>query len=742
MTIELSSLILLSRWCFVAVLLGVPFGLYAAINLPTGSAGVHEWLPEGREERLRYERFSKEFGSDQVILLSWDGCHLDDPRLRSFSESLQADPEYATWFTKIGSPQTLIASLQQSPSPMSQEDAIKRLAGVLIGNGRTCSLALSVTSKGVLRHSSVIELLRKTADRVENLGRQQLRMVGSVYESYSVDEAAEASLRKLVLPSTFLGLAISWLCLRSLKGALLVLTLASLGQLIAIAMVFYTGYQFSAVLIVLPTLVFMLTLSGAVHLVNYYFDDASDSRWKSVPSRGLRAMLLGWKPCALSSITTMLGMGSLCLSQLAPVRQFGLFSAGALGLATLLLLLLFPFVSDLVLGSNQRRDSSGWLSSLAYLGWLKRNCRTISVISFGLLALTFVGLSMLHSSTKFCEMFSDSSATNRDMKWFEQNIGPIATVEVLLRFRNASGASTMDQLQWTERVSDRLRTNSSVGGVFSAASILPSTATGRSVRAAATRAVYAKRVDENIDSLKEQGLVYENEVERVWRVMAKVSATSDQSYGEMTQSIRKTVADLRQKPSAYVLIEPDEIEFTGLAPVMHDTQMALLSDLGTSFLSAFVLITPVMMWIVRSFLGGLLIMLPNVLPVTLAFGTMGWMGWSLDIAGILTASIALGIAVDDTLHFSSWYMEECNQGRERWEAIQRTFASCATAMFNTTMISCSAMLPFLFAEFIPTGQFAKLMVVMLSGAIVGDLLVLPALLLSPLGKTITGKTTS
>jgi predicted RND superfamily exporter protein len=169
---------------------------------------------------------------------------------------------------------------------------------------------------------------------------------------------------------------------------------------------------------------------------------------------------------------------------------------------------------------------------------------------------------------------------------------------------------------------------------------------------------------------------------------------------------------------------------------MHETQVALLTDLGYSFLSAFALITPVMMWMVRSILGGLLIMIPNILPVTLAFGTMGWMGWSLDIAGILTASIALGIAVDDTLHFSCWYMQELDRGHSRIEAIRRTFSNCSTAMLHTTVISCGAMTPFLFADFLPTQQFAKLMIAMLSAAIVGDLVILPALLLSPLGKVI------
>ena len=86
----------------------------------------------------------------------------------------------------------------------------------------------------------------------------------------------------------------------------------------------------------------MLTLSGAVHLMNYYRDISAFYQ----DHRGSRAMLLGFKPTLFSSITTSLGMASLATSQLSPIREFGLYSAISLSFATLFLLLGFPFISD------------------------------------------------------------------------------------------------------------------------------------------------------------------------------------------------------------------------------------------------------------------------------------------------------------------------------------------------------------------------------------------------------------
>ncbi|MCU0721083.1 MAG: MMPL family transporter, partial [Pirellula sp.] len=528
--------------------------------------------------------------------------------------------------------------------------------------------------------------------------------------------------------------------------------IAGLGQLIAVSLVYYTGMQFSAVLIVLPTLVFMLTLSGAVHLMNYFSDAASTldkhSNAPNSKSAGLLAVSYGWKPCLLSSLTTMLGMGSLVTSQLAPVRQFGIYSAVGLGIATIVLLVAFPAVADWVCGRRQKQCSKTWTpeNSLRRNGirfsrqfqnqftlWQFRSAIPVTLFAIILLATTFFGLSKLRSSTKFCDMFPEQSRTNADMKWFESHIGPIATVEVLLHFKNSDSIPILDQSKLVHQLTQTLKVQNEIGGVYSAMTFLPRWPEGGSTKAVASRSVLRHRLENNLDQFRDQGVLFRDSEETVWRLMAKVSAVSNKSYGELTDTVRMCVAkDIENSPMA----THARAEYTGLSPVMHETQVALLTDLGYSFLSAFALITPVMMWMVRSVVGGLLIMIPNILPVTLAFGTMGWMGWSLDIAGILTASIALGIAVDDTLHFSCWYMQELHSGHSRLEAIRRTFSNCSTAMLHTTLISCGAMTPFLFADFLPTQQFAKLMIAMLCSAIIGDLVVLPALLLSPLGKVI------
>jgi len=707
-----------------------------------GSAGVHEWLPEGRPERERYEAFVEAFGNDQVVLLSWDGCRFDDPRLIEFQSRLRTLPKFNEYVHGIESSDQLMSQLTGHPLTLSTSQAMERLRGFMIGSDETAAVLVRVTAEGVLNQNATVEMIQLAADQTQNLGRNALRLAGTVYEAFAVDQAAESSLKRLVLPSSILGLLMSWFCLSQVRRAIVVLVLGGVGQLLAVSMVYYTGNRFSAVLIVLPTLVFMLTLSGAVHLMNYY----AESVRRKAQYPGARAMLLGWKPCVLSSLTTMLGMGSLWTSQLAPVRQFGLFSAIGLGIATVVLLMGFPAIADWFCGTSRiestnqneanspesiKSQNTVWTEH--YLDWLHRNAMAISSIGIVLLIATCAGLAYLKASTKFSDMFPKKSQTNSDMAWMEQHLGPIATVEVLLKFPKDSSFSNLDQARLVGYVSEGLRSNPDVGGVLSASTFLPTWSESSSIGATVKRAILRKRFDEAAPLLQKQGLFAQSKEKQSWRIMAKVSATSDRDYGQLTRSVSNTTNAILQLGS---LDSQVIAEFTGLSPVMHETQVALLTDLGYSFVTAFALITPVMMFIVRGVRGGLLIMLPNVLPVTFAFGSMGWLGLDLDIAGILTASIALGIAVDDTLHFVCWYMDELRDGFSRSDAVARTLHSCAPAMLHTTLISCVSMVPFLLAEFLPTQQFAKLMIVMLSGAMVGDLVLLPALLLSPLGRVI------
>jgi predicted RND superfamily exporter protein len=112
---------------------------------------------------------------------------------------------------------------------------------------------------------------------------------------------------------------------------------------------------------------------------------------------------------------------------------------------------------------------------------------------------------------------------------------------------------------------------------------------------------------------------------------------------------------------------------------------------------------------------------------------MGWLGRPIEIGSVMTASVALGIAVDDTIHFLTWYQRGTSEGLSRYKSIRFAFEHCAKAMIDTSLICGLGVAPFLFGIFMPTVNFATLLIVMLFTALLGDLILLPAILAGPAG---------
>lgn len=186
--------------------------------------------------------------------------------------------------------------------------------------------------------------------------------------------------------------------------------------------------------------------------------------------------------------------------------------------------------------------------------------------------------------------------------------------------------------------------------------------------------------------------------------------------------------------------------YTGIVPIVYKAQRALLTSLIQSIMLSFGMISVVMMLLLRDWKqrwtwrntlnvpAALIVMLPNVFPIVLVFGAMGYWGISVDIGSMMTASVAMGIAVDDTIHFLNWYRHGLQEGHARLAAIRQAYRRCGMAMTQTTLIAGLGLSVFALSTFAPTQRFGVLMLVLLLAALIGDLVLLPAILASPLGK--------
>lgn len=186
--------------------------------------------------------------------------------------------------------------------------------------------------------------------------------------------------------------------------------------------------------------------------------------------------------------------------------------------------------------------------------------------------------------------------------------------------------------------------------------------------------------------------------------------------------------------------------YTGIIPIVYKSQRALLHSLIESICLAFIMIAIVMMILLRNWnrpfspknslnvAGGMISMIPNVFPVVLIFGAMGLLAVKVDIGSMMTASVAMGVAVDDTIHYLNWYRKGLSMGLTRISAIRMAYDRVATAMTQTTLIGGFGLSAFAFSTFTPTQRFGVLMLILLVAALIGDLILLPAILAGPLGR--------
>ena len=174
-------------------------------------------------------------------------------------------------------------------------------------------------------------------------------------------------------------------------------------------------------------------------------------------------------------------------------------------------------------------------------------------------------------------------------------------------------------------------------------------------------------------------------------------------------------------------------KYTGMVPLVYKTQHALILGLTNSIIMAFFLIAFIIMVILRSVAGGLVAMIPNVFPVIVVFGAMAWLGIQVDVGTMMTASVALGVAVDDTMHYLTWFSDGISRGNTPKEAAVWGYKRCATAMTQSTLIAGLGLSAFMFSTFVPTQRFGVLMLSILFMALFGDLIFLPSLLTGPAG---------
>ena len=527
-------------------------------------------------------------------------------------------------------------------------------------------------------------------------------------------------------------------CLRSFRAGLFVFGLSVFCQAATLALLHFCGETMSALLIVLPPLIQVLAVAGGIHLANYYFD--------AVPTHGVRgasaeAVRQGWLPCILSSGTTVIGMASLMVSQLLPIRSFGAYSAAGLTLTTVLLLTMLPAL--LATWPPRRRSvptatqdgvdhrSGGiwtWLAAL-----LSRYHAETVVVAVVLMVGCGLGIRHLTTSVRIQTLFASDSRIIQDYAWLEKHLGPLVPIEVVVTCDQDCQLALRDRLLLLWKLGCAASEEKEVGCTLSAIQLLPAFPKPGTLPPAAYGPVVAQLLEASRRSFVESARLHVEGSREQWRLtvyvrLSAISTTANSCPGCSSGWIPCCTMRSETTRRAFRRVTP------GIMPLVHEIQRQLMSNLFQSFLSALAVIVLVMIVAQAGIRAGLVAMIPNVFPALIVFGLRGWSRAPMDIGTVMTASIALGMAIDDTLHYLTFFQRGLSQGMNRRDCVLWSYQHCGAAMFQTSLVCGLGLALFGISDFLPTSRFAWMMVVLIALALLGDLVLLPALLLGPLGR--------
>lgn len=683
-------------------------------------------------------QFEQLFGSDELLVIGWDRSRLGDPALQRLREQLLSpdisDKQRRRFFSNVWTGDTVMSFMQAEPLNLTSQQSRARMRGWILGEHEETVAIAIVSPEGKEDRHAAVNFARRVTAELTDRPQEAIHLAGTTMNAVAIDEASKASLMRLNVFSALICLLILAICTRRATVAIAIFSIAVYNQLIAMSLIYYTGGKMDNVLLLTANLAGVLSMSASIHVFGYYQVGLRNSK-EGLPIRyAFRSAVL---PTCLAALTTGVGFISLRVSDIVPVRNFGVYSAIAAPLAVMLTLW---FLCILLRILHDRSDSRltnkipGMRGAAAHTFPRKqlRYWPIILLVSISCMLAGGSGIFGIRASVGLHDLLPDDDKLLSDYRWLENEIGPLVPVEVVVRVPTTDESSLLSELQLVAMLRSQLLAIQGVDSALSAVNFvppIPRPSALRGLRGMITKSSFEARLNRSLDEFVELSMLCLKEDERAWRISVRVYGGEEQDYSELLANIEsETKRVLHESANPEV-----EAFVSGMVPVATKAQHRLLKDFARSFITAVFIIGCTLAIVLRSIVAGLLTMLPNIAPAAIVFGTMGWLACPTEIGGVMTASAVLGIAVDDSLHLIMAFRKAYQRSGNRSQAVQEALRICGPAMINTSLVCGLGMLVFALSPFTPIAQFAWLLFALLAVALVADLVFLPAILQCPLG---------
>jgi len=520
------------------------------------------------------------------------------------------------------------------------------------------------------------------------------------------------------------------------SGAILPPMTVVLGLMVALALMALASVRFSLTSSTLPSTLLSIGLTAPIHfLVVYYKLQKRVGKFRGI----IATMKHSGFPITMTSFTTVAGLMSFSFAGIAPIADLVNFTIiGILAILVFTLVTMPALLSILQVVSGAERGEADYEASIfnrTLLGLGRLGVTRPYFVFVLFLAGTLVAgfnISRLHFSHNQLHYFTEDSDFMRQVRLIEAQTGGFRALEVLIDSQRQRGIVNQDLLQAIEQLETHLRSATDsqgqtyVGRTRSLVDLI------KEISCAITaRDEGPCRIPEDAPALAEQlGFV-----SRIVPEALRKYTDADLQTGRLTAMMywRDAADDVdfiaRVREYAATLFDSGvEVVVTGVVSINSGIIDAMMSTLAIGYSVGFLLITALMILAVGEVRMGLLAMIPNLLPLVIALGVMGFLDIPLNTYNMIGGSIAIGLAVDDTIHFFHNFRKYYLKSGDIDFAVRETLGSAGRALMATTLILVASFWMRLFSNLKVVADFGLVMGITLLVAFLADVLLAPALL--------------
>ncbi|MGJ8591177.1 MAG: efflux RND transporter permease subunit [Aquaticitalea sp.] len=584
------------------------------------------------------------------------------------------------------------------------------------------------------RKDFVLNDLEPTISAFEQKQHMDVRVSGMPYIRTLNAQVIVDEIPWFIGAALFTTSFIFFLFFRSFRATFISLIVVCLGVMWTFGILGLLNYEITVLTALIPPLIIVIGIPNCIFLINKYQSEVKSHGNKAKSLQ--RVITKIGNATLMTNVTTASGFATFILTQSDLLREFGIVASLSILGIFLLCVLVIPIIYSFLPYPKERHLehlNRRWIGG--FVSWMERMVKekriAIYFTSVAVLAISIIGIFQIKISGSLIEDMPKKTEFFQDIRFFEQEFSGIMPLEFMIDTKRKKGVMKLSTLKRMEQLEEAIEETHELSRPISVVSLvkyskqayyngnpkyyqLPTNQENSFILS------YAK------NSSSEANLL-QNFVDSTGQYARITTFMKDIG----TDKMERIEDDLQTKINKVFPEENYSVIMTGKALVFQKGTTYLVKNLAISLSLAIFLIALFMAYMFRSFKMILVSLIPNILPLIITAGLMGYFGVPIKPSTILVFSIAFGISVDDTIHFLAKYRQELKANN--WKIKKSVYGALretGVSMFYTSIVLFFGFSVFTISSFGGTVALGALVSMTLLFAMLSNLLLLPSLLLS------------